>query len=100
MIPILIFYLATSSCPQKGSSAFPLDRLEYGAILLNIRQFIRKVLPSLLSLQTCFDNSVLFSYLSCLKLVKWFASRCLKGVLVKPMYIFGAGVLGISIEHH
>ena len=75
-----------------------LYRLEYAEALVNICQLIWKVLPSCLSFQTCFDNSVLFSYLSCLKLVKWFASRCLKDVSVEPMYVFGAGVLSVSVK--
>ena len=68
-----------------------LDRLESAGALFNIPQLIRKALPSDLNFQTCFDNSVLFSYLPCLMLIWWFVSRCLKGVSVKPMYFFGSG---------
>ena len=74
----------------------PLDRLGYAEALLNVRQLMLKALPSRLSLQTCIDNSVLFAYLSFLKLVWWFASHCLKGVSVEPMYFFSTGLLSVS----
>ena len=53
------------------------DKLEYAGALLNISQLIWKLLPSRLSLQMYLDSSVRFSYLSCLKSIKWFAYRCL-----------------------
>ena len=89
--------------PPRISSVFSvrhrlqrLDRLEYAEAFLNIRQLMRKALPSRLSFQICFDSSVVFSYLSCLKLVLWFASRCLNDVSVEPIYFFGAGLLSVS----
>ena len=72
-----------------------MDRLEYDGSLLNIRQLIGKVLSLRLSFQTSFDNSVLFSYFLFLKLVRWFTSRCLNGVLVKPVCFRHGGVVGV-----
>ena len=72
------------------------DKLEYAGALLNISQLIWKLLPSRLSLQIYLDSSVLFSYFSCLKSIKWFAYRCLNGVSVEPIYTFGAEVPSVS----
>ena len=63
-----------------------LERHEYAGAFLKISQRTRKLLPSRLRLHMCFDSSVWFSYLSFLKLIKWFAQRCLNDVSVEPMY--------------
>ena len=68
-----------------------LDRVEYAEAFLSIPQLTQKILPSCLRFQIYLDSSVRFPYFSCLKLIKWFAYQCLKGVSVKPMYISGDG---------
>ena len=66
------------------------DTFEYAGAFLRMLQSIRKSLFAFLSLQMCFESSVWLAYLPCLKLIVWFANRCLNAVSVEPMYTLGA----------
>ena len=73
-----------------------LDKFEYAGAFLSISQFTQKILPSRLRFQIYLDSSVLFPYVSCLNLIKWFVYRCLKGVSVEPIYTLGTRLQSVS----